>query len=108
MISTGFDASEQDLLAGMRLTSDCFGQLATRIKNASDRLCNGRLTFFLEGGYSLNALKESTLAMTNGVLQKTDLIEPETNAPISPSQTVIANAVEGLAPHWPKIFSDIS
>ncbi len=107
MISAGFDANEQDPLASMHLSSDCFGQLATRIKRISNRLCDGRLTLFLEGGYSLNGLEESTLKTTQGLLDEMKLIPIEDTHTSSPSKKVITKAILGLAPHWPKVFSDI-
>jgi acetoin utilization deacetylase AcuC-like enzyme len=51
LISAGFDAGEGDLLGGMRVTPQGFGELATR----AGRLCERR-ALILEGGYNLDTL----------------------------------------------------
>ena len=51
LISAGFDAGEGDLLGGMRVTPQGFGELAAR----AGRLCERR-ALILEGGYNLNTL----------------------------------------------------
>ncbi len=66
-VSAGYDAHHTDPLAGMRLSTDCFKDLASRMKIAADQLTGGRLTLFLEGGYSLSALEDSVTATMNGI-----------------------------------------
>ena len=51
LISAGFDAGEGDLLGGMRVTQEGFGELAAR----AGRLCERR-ALILEGGYNLDTL----------------------------------------------------
>jgi acetoin utilization deacetylase AcuC-like enzyme len=51
LISAGFDAGEGDLLGGMRVTPQGFGELAA----LAGRLCERR-ALILEGGYNLNTL----------------------------------------------------
>ena len=51
LISAGFDAGEGDLIGGMRVTPQGFGELATR----AGRLCERR-ALILEGGYNLDTL----------------------------------------------------
>jgi acetoin utilization deacetylase AcuC-like enzyme len=51
LVSAGFDAGEGDLLGGMRVTPQGFGELAAR----AGRLCERR-ALILEGGYNLNTL----------------------------------------------------
>lgn len=58
MVSAGFDAHERDPLAGMRMTSEGYAQLTTRLIAAADRLCDGRIVFVTEGGYDTTALAE--------------------------------------------------
>jgi len=52
LVSCGFDASFLDPLGRMLLTSDDFRELTRRLRLAAERLCNGRLVFAHEGGYS--------------------------------------------------------
>ena len=51
-VSSGFDASYADPLASMMLSSEAFRDMATQLVGASRRLCNGRIVFAHEGGYS--------------------------------------------------------
>jgi acetoin utilization deacetylase AcuC-like enzyme len=51
LVSAGFDAGEGDLLGGMRMTPQGFGELAAR----AGRLCERR-ALILEGGYNLETL----------------------------------------------------
>jgi acetoin utilization deacetylase AcuC-like enzyme len=106
LISAGFDAHKQDMLASMLLTSDCYAEMAFRLKDAADRLCHGRLTVFLEGGYDLKALEDSTQAMVRGI-QKAIHPSASKNIPLTgPHLTRIKEVTEQLSPYWPKIFSD--
>lgn len=51
LVSAGFDAGVGDLLGGMRVTEEGFAELARRAHG----LC-GRVSFVLEGGYTLETL----------------------------------------------------
>jgi acetoin utilization deacetylase AcuC-like enzyme len=58
-ISAGFDAHEHDTLGGMRVTTECYGQLTRIVKGIADQCCQGRLVAVLEGGYGLPGLAAS-------------------------------------------------
>lgn len=58
LVSAGFDAHERDPLGQMRVTTDGFGVLSTRLIRAADECCNGRVVFVSEGGYDTQALAE--------------------------------------------------
>lgn len=58
LVSAGFDAHARDPLAGMRMTTDGFGQLTARLLAAADELCGGRIVFVTEGGYDTGALAD--------------------------------------------------
>ena len=62
LISAGFDAHRDDPLANMRLTEAGYAALTTLVKEAADRLCEGRIVALLEGGYDLRALAASVEA----------------------------------------------
>lgn len=59
LVSAGFDAHRADPLAGMNLSSECFGLLAAEIKTLAGELCGGATVFVLEGGYDLWGLQTS-------------------------------------------------
>jgi len=59
LLSAGFDAHKDDPLAQINLESKDYYTLTQRIMNLSKELCGGKLVSILEGGYDLNALRES-------------------------------------------------
>lgn len=56
-VSAGFDAHRDDPLANMSLTAGDFSDLTSRVAAMTPR--KGRLVFFLEGGYDLQAIRSS-------------------------------------------------
>lgn len=59
LLSAGFDAHRRDPLAPIDLTTECFGWMTDRVKEAAARNCEGKLVSVLEGGYDLGSLAES-------------------------------------------------
>lgn len=59
LISAGFDAHQDDPLAGMRLTENSYYQFTRIIKNIASDTCRGRIVSLLEGGYNLISLSRS-------------------------------------------------
>ena len=60
LFSAGFDAHEDDPLAQFKLKSKDFYDITKRTLEISNRNSNYKVVSILEGGYDLNALKEST------------------------------------------------
>lgn len=56
LVSAGFDAHNDDPLAGMRVSDNGFLRLGRMLVELASEHCNGRLISFLEGGYNLEAL----------------------------------------------------
>lgn len=52
MIASGFDASHVDPLGRMMLLSEDYGTLTKKLIDTADAVCQGRLVFSHEGGYS--------------------------------------------------------
>jgi len=69
MLSAGFDAHKDDPLAQLQLNSKDFYDLTKRTLELSKLYCNGKVVSILEGGYDLNALKESTEAHVNALIE---------------------------------------
>ena len=59
LLSAGFDAHKNDPLAQINLESEDYYTLTKRIKSIAKNLCGEKIVSILEGGYDLNALKES-------------------------------------------------
>ena len=69
LFSAGFDAHKDDPLAQFQLTSNDFYRLTKRTLEISKLFCNGKVVSILEGGYDLNALKESTEMHVSALLE---------------------------------------
>ena len=60
LFSAGFDAHKDDPLAQLQLTSKDYYEITKRTLDCVTNFCGGKVVSILEGGYDLNALKEST------------------------------------------------
>ena len=69
LFSAGFDAHKDDPLAQLQLNSDDFYNLTKRTLELSKTCCSGKIVSILEGGYDLNALRESTEMHVNALLE---------------------------------------
>jgi acetoin utilization deacetylase AcuC-like enzyme len=62
MISAGFDAHRLDPLAQLQLDAEDFGWITGELVAIANRHASGRVVSSLEGGYDLQALRESCIA----------------------------------------------
>jgi len=79
LISAGFDAHEDDPLAGMRVTRKGFGAMAARLRAVADDISGGRLVVAMEGGYDLGGL-------SGGMTEVMQVLTAETAAALPPSR----------------------
>ena len=68
LISAGFDAHEDDPLAGLRFHEDDFAWATTEIAAVARHAAGGRLVSTLEGGYDLHALGASAAAHVRALM----------------------------------------
>ena len=64
LVSAGFDAHAMDPIGGMQLSSKGFGAITKIIKDAAKKV-SAPIIFILEGGYNLNALRDSIACVVN-------------------------------------------
>jgi acetoin utilization deacetylase AcuC-like enzyme len=69
LFSAGFDAHENDPLAQLKLKSEDFYNLTKRTIRAAQLSSKGKVVSILEGGYDLNALKESAEMHVKALLE---------------------------------------
>ncbi len=69
LLSAGFDAHKDDPLAQLQLNSKDFYNLTKRTLELAKLYCKGKVVSILEGGYNLEALKESTEMHVNALLE---------------------------------------
>jgi acetoin utilization deacetylase AcuC-like enzyme len=63
LVACGLDASLNDPLGRMNLTSECFALMTGRLLRAAEQLCGGRLVMCHEGGYSTTYVPYCGLAI---------------------------------------------
>lgn len=103
LVSAGQDAHVQDPLAGMSLTLAGYRWMTQFIKDLSDRHCDGKALFFLEGGYDLRALAESILVILDELAGwDIDLGGEHRNGPRDKDvvEAKILKLQKLLAPYW--------
>jgi acetoin utilization deacetylase AcuC-like enzyme len=77
LVACGLDASMNDPLGRMNLTSECFALMTERMKRAAARLCNGRLVLCHEGGYSSAYVPYCGLAIVECLAGiRTNVVDP--------------------------------
>lgn len=68
LVSAGFDAHARDPLAQMGLVAGDYAWLTRRLVDMARRHARGRVVSLLEGGYDLEALRESSVAHVAALL----------------------------------------
>jgi acetoin utilization deacetylase AcuC-like enzyme len=63
LVSAGFDAHHADPLASMELDPAAFAAMTDAVSAIADESADGRVLLLLEGGYSLEALRDSVAAV---------------------------------------------
>ena len=69
LISLGLDGHQADPLAQFNLKTEDYYTITKRILETSKKFCNGKVVSILEGGYDLNALKDSTKRHVDALLE---------------------------------------
>jgi len=75
LVSAGFDAHRADPLTGLGLAAGDYADLTARVMALTPAR---RLVVFLEGGYDLDALRDSTAATVSTLLGRPERVEPAT------------------------------
>jgi acetoin utilization deacetylase AcuC-like enzyme len=68
IVSSGFDAHEDDPLAAMRVTRSGYAAMTAIVRALAEELSGSRMLFVLEGGYSLRGLAEGVDALLAGLV----------------------------------------
>ncbi|MGP9498275.1 class II histone deacetylase [Halomonas sp. AOP43-D1-4] len=103
LVACGYDANAVDPLARMLLSSEAFRDMTRQVREAAERLCEGRLVMVHEGGYSeayvpfcghavIEALSD---VITNVVDPMQDFIALQ--QPRGATATFLESAISGMA-----------
>lgn len=102
LISAGFDAHRRDPLAEMCVTDEGYAIMATAVTQIALRHAQGRIGFFLEGGYDLAALTSSlaSVLLASAATASADAA-PASFAPMSfRHEDELTRARKAAATHW--------
>jgi acetoin utilization deacetylase AcuC-like enzyme len=84
LLSAGFDAHRSDPLTGLGLAAGDYADLTARVRALAPA---GRCVVFLEGGYDLEALRDSTAATVSTLVGAP--VRPEPATANGPGRTVV-------------------
>jgi acetoin utilization deacetylase AcuC-like enzyme len=77
LVSSGFDASYADPLGSMMMSSEGFGVISQKMISAAETLCEGRIVFAHEGGYSKDYVPFCGLAVLEALAGvKSGVVDP--------------------------------
>ena len=79
LVSCGFDAHRDDPLASMEVSATGYRAMTRIVRDLADELCQSRLVFVLEGGYSAASLIEGTSAVVQGLTSQLPVDSRETS-----------------------------
>ena len=96
-VSAGYDGHRADPLAELRFESNDFGWVSRRLLSAYP----GRTVVFLEGGYDLPAIEESSAATVRGIAGM-DFDRPDGSSPAA-SWQMLKMAREEASHRWPEV-----
>ncbi|KAF5131783.1 hypothetical protein DV495_001965 [Geotrichum candidum] len=95
IISSGFDAAEGDPIGGCHLSPNAYGYLTHMMKV----LANGNLVVVMEGGYNLDSIAKSALAVTKVLVGEVPG-RPQTKVPQLAAVQVMAQVMQEQSKYW--------
>ncbi len=98
LVSAGYDICFQDPLGGMAVTPSGFRAMTRVLKGLAGELCGGRIMCSLEGGYSLEGLRDGVLA-TLAELASDEVSGDEVSENYELPEEMVPLA-EALRPYW--------
>jgi acetoin utilization deacetylase AcuC-like enzyme len=105
LVSAGFDAHQDDPLAGMRMTAEGYRAISSRLITAADELCEGRIVFVTEGGYNTAALAQCLQVLIdaahNGLAQRNT---PPSIGDTRRGSAAIAQLRHAHGTRWPSVI----
>ncbi|MFW6067097.1 MAG: histone deacetylase [Myxococcota bacterium] len=98
LVSAGFDGHARDPLAGMELDTSTYAAMASALIDQAEQAGHGRVGFFLEGGYDLQAI-EASMAGVAGVLVGERAELPRGRARPA-EREALEETIARVRPHW--------
>lgn len=108
LVSAGFDAHKADPLGGMKITEDGYELMTQMLMHLAANQCGGKLVLTLEGGYNLDALRNSVervlLCMSHYDPKNEPIpVEPSRDALTSSFRRRLQEIMSAHRQYWPSI-----
>jgi len=110
LVSCGFDLYFRDRLCGMRATGSGYAMMTCLLLDIADRLCDGRILFVMEGGYSLKGIKECGLRVMQELCGIPTLSRTQLDPIIGsdgPKLSALKKALEVQRDYWKNLILTI-
>ncbi len=101
LVSAGFDAHALDPLASMQVSTETYATLTACLREVAEAHCGGRMLFFLEGGYHLEALPASVIAVLEQLARPGLRHEPAERTPLAARLIELFREAHGGS--WPSL-----
>ncbi len=70
LVSSGFDAHYTDPLTSLGLTTSGYRMMNSKLIDIADKIAQGRLVYFLEGGYNIDVMTRASKNLVEGLSGK--------------------------------------
>jgi acetoin utilization deacetylase AcuC-like enzyme len=104
LVSCGFDLYHRDPLGGMRGTGEGYGLMTFLLLGIAEKVCQGRIAFIMEGGYSLRGIRECGLRVMQelcGVSSVSGKFMDKVVGASPKKLPAVAKAMEMQKKYWP-------
>lgn len=100
LTSAGFDTYYLDPLGAMQVTPKGFARMTRNLLQLAGEVCQGRLLLVLEGGYHLEGLSLSTLAVLQELLGESTLSAEQQQTDSRPDLSVVKKVWDIQKNYW--------
>jgi acetoin utilization deacetylase AcuC-like enzyme len=107
LVSCGFDLYMHDRLGGMRATPEGYAFITASLLAIAEKVCDGRIVFVMEGGYSIKGIRECSLAMLQELCHVSTVDRNRLNRIVSnpmPKLAALKKVFEIHRTYWPSLF----
>jgi acetoin utilization deacetylase AcuC-like enzyme len=104
LVSCGFDLYQHDRLAGLNGTPAGYAMLTRRLCRMADTVCGGRIAFIMEGGYSVQGIRECGRSVIRELCNLSTFAPERLDKITAPGSAPFAALQKSIALHtkyWP-------
>jgi len=106
LVSCGFDLYQHDRLGGMRATPEAYALMGALLVEIAEQVCDGRILFILEGGYSIKGIQECGLYLLQELCSLSPVNRDKLNQIITnprPKLAALRKAIQIQQRYWPTL-----